>query len=159
MSKLIFRETKSSDLGFLDEIRGEELHKLHLDRFENQKKGFVKYLIVFNGKNPIGHVLITFKNFYSWHKFPAIEDLYVKKEERKKKFAKQIMGYAEFLVKTKGHNKICLDVETHEFWIRSFYESLGYEKISGVHDLKYFVERNGINEECVEKVNYFEKSL
>jgi GNAT superfamily N-acetyltransferase len=155
MSNLVFRKVKKSDLRFLEKIRDADLKELHLERIKNQNKKLVDYIIAFREEDPIGLILITYKNFHAWHKYPALEDLYIEKEERKKGFAKQIMIHAQNIIKKKGFKKACLDVETHEKWIRKFYESLGYKKISGVHDLKYEINGNQV----IEKVNYFEKKL
>ena len=159
MSKLTFQKINKSNMNLLDVIRGEELHKLHLDRIEKQMEGSVTYIIAFDKKEPVGHILITYEKSFSWHNYPAIEDLYVKENARHKGFAKQIMDHAESLVKQKGYNKICLDTETKEHWIRKFYESLGYKKISGVHELIYFIEQKDQRKKHIEYVNYFEKIL
>ena len=159
MADLILREATFNDLEMLDEIREDDLRELHLDRLKNQEQGHVTYIIAFDGQTPVGSVLITYKNSHGWHRFPAIEDLYVKDSEREKGVAKQLMVYAEDVVRKKHHPKICLDVETHEKWIRKFYESIGYRFVSGVHELRYTIRKEDSVEEHVEHVNYFEKDL
>ena len=150
--KLTFKKVEKEDLKFLDEIREKKLHKLHLERINNKQ---ANYIIAFYKKEPVGHVFIDYKSKYKWHKYPAIEDLYVKKEKRKKGIAVEIMNYAEKLIKQKGFKEACLDVETHEHWIRKFYERLGYSKVSGPHNLKY----KSNNKEITEMVFHLKKHL
>jgi len=157
-NKMKIRLTKKSDLIYLDKIRDKKLHKLHLKRIKTQERKEAEYLIAFYNKKPIGHVFINYKSKRRWHKSPIIEDLFIKDEEREKGYAKKIMLYAENLVKEKGFKTIELDVETNEKWIRSFYESLGYKKISGPHKLNYVLEDEG-DKEITETVYHLKKSL
>jgi len=150
--KLTFKQAKKGDLKFLDEIREKKLNKIHLYRI-NRKQA--EYILAFYKKEPVGHVFIDYKSKYKWHSCPAIEDLYVKASKRKKGIAINIMKQAEKQIKQKGFKEACLDVETHEHWIKKFYERLGYSKVSGPHNLKY----KSNNKEVTEIVFHLKKQL
>ncbi|MBU1245864.1 MAG: GNAT family N-acetyltransferase [Nanoarchaeota archaeon] len=135
--KLTFKKIEKEDLKFLNEIREKKLDEIHLGRIKKQNKDQANYIMAFFKKEPVSHVFIDYKSKYSWHKFPAIEDLYVKKSKRNKGIAQETMNYAEKQIKQKGFKEACLDVETHEHWIKKFYEKLGYSKVSGPHNLRY----------------------
>ncbi len=155
---LRFRYARKKDLASLDLIRETKLHQLHIDRITNQKKGNGEYILAFDKRSPVGHVFIDFKSPYEWHNCPIIVDLYVKDNERNKGFARKIMKYAEKRVKLKKYSLMGLDVETHEKWIRKFYEKIGYSFINGPHKLVYILKDKN-NKKVVERVNHFQKRI
>jgi GNAT superfamily N-acetyltransferase len=126
---LKFRIAKEDDLNHFDDIRGEKLHKLHLKRITLQKEGKGEYIIAFENNGPVGHIFVNYKN--SNNKYPVLEDLYVKEIERGKGIAKKILIYIEKRLKKQKYKEIGIDVETHELWIKKFYESLGYVLVGG----------------------------
>ncbi len=144
MEDLVFRNVKEGDLDYLDEIRGGKLNFLHLKRIKQQEEGSAEYIIAFKDSIPIGHVFINYGGDCEWHECPVQEDLYVKESERRKGYAKMILKYVEDKVKKKGHKVIGLDVEIHEHWIKKFYESLSYKKVSGPHKLIYSSGEEGL---------------
>lgn len=156
--RLIFKQASKRELKDLDEIRAKKLHKLHLERIKRQTRGNTEYIIAYIGKEPVGHVFVNYESKRKWHECPIIEDLYVKENVREKGIAKRIMKYAEGRIKQRKFGKVGLDVETHEHWIRKFYETLGYLRVSRPHNLSYILKDNK-NKKVTEKVIHLRKQL
>ncbi len=155
---LKFKLAKKSDLKNLEIIREEDINSIHLERINKQEQGKAEYLIAFDGKKPVGHLFIDYKSKSTWVKSPILVDLYVKQSERKKGLGLKIINYSLEKVKAKGYKKVGLDVETHEHWIRKFYEKLGFKKISGPHKSTYTIKEE--NNKVYTEITYFlEKEL
>ena len=141
--KIILRLATEKDLHLFEEIRGEKLTKLHLDRLKKQKMNKVEYFLAFIDKKPAGHMMLNYKAKRKWYTCPILEDLYVKESERNKGIATQIINFAEKHLKDKKYKELALDVETHEIWLKKFYEDLGFKKINGIHKLIWINKDKG----------------
>jgi len=131
---------------------------LHLSRLKKQKSEKANYIIAFDNNKPVGHLFIDYKSKYSWHKNPVIMDLYVAEDERKKGIATKLMNYAESLIKKRGFDIACLDVEINNLFVKRFYEKMGYKMISGPHNLIY-IEHDNNNKKVTEVVVHLVKNI
>jgi GNAT superfamily N-acetyltransferase len=116
---------------------------------KRQKAGKAVYFLALLGKEPVGHIFLNYGKDNEWYEDVVLEDLYVRQDQRKKGFASEIMEYAERFVSQKGFSEMGLDVETHEHWIKKFYEGIGYVEVSGPHDLVYEGEKGKVREKIV----------
>ncbi len=120
-------------------IRNERLPELHQSRLKQQEEGVAEYLIVFRGNEPIGHVFV----FYKEDTLPLLQDLFVKKEERKKGIAKKILDLTGQRIKKKDFTKMAIEAEEDEEWIRNFYENTGFELHSSPHKASWVEKDSG----------------
>ncbi len=156
MEKLTFRLATKGDIKAFEDIREEDLHNLHLERISKQKEKKAEYFIVFLRNQPVGHVFINYDN--KGYLYTILEDIYVKKQFRKKGIAKKIVFFAERHLKQRGQKEIGLEADIENKWLNKFYEDLGYKRISGPHKNTYILKDKG-NKELVEVVYRLKKSL
>jgi len=155
---LEFRLAGKGDLENLDVIRDENLRSMHVKRLENQEKGLGEYLIAFSNKKPVAHLYLRYESKRSWINEPVLEDLYVKENERKKGYAKELVEYALIRLKENNYKKAGIAVETHEDWIKNFYEKLGFKQKGRPHTTYYTIKEKG-NKRFTEIVYYLVKTL
>lgn len=151
------RKATIKDMKDLDEIRGEKLPKRHKSRLKQQKEGKAIYFIAFEGKNPVGHVFVVLEGNEKFHNSPILQDLWVKESFRKHKFGTKIIQETEKKLKKLGYDKIGIDVEIKEKWIKSFYEKIGFNVIGKPHKTRW--TDKDTNKKVVEFVFHLEKGL
>lgn len=132
-SKIVLRKARVEDFVLLDEIRGSSAPKLHTERLREQAEKKSLYLLAFIEEISVGHIYVVFKGTQEYHTSPVLQDLYVKKELREQKLGTKIIREAERALKELGHDKVSLDVETRNEWIRKIYEKQGFKLKSGPH--------------------------
>jgi len=141
----------------LNIIRKEKLRKLHNSRLKLQKEGKALYLIVYIKNKPVGHVFVHLKGNEKYHSCPTLQDLFVKENLRRKKIGARILKKVERKLKSKGHKKVGLDVETKEKWLLFFYEKIGYKIIGKPHKQTWTQKDSGKKMNTV--VFHLEKKL
>ncbi|MDD4983855.1 MAG: GNAT family N-acetyltransferase [Candidatus ainarchaeum sp.] len=144
MASLTIKQANRENLKDLDFIRECKLPKLHEKRFIFQDKGKSNYYIFFKDGIPVGHVDVIFKSRIKYHKCPVLQDLYVKKSERKKGFGKNILNQVGKKLKPMGYKYMGLDVEKKEPGLRKFYESCGF-KVYGEPHRQIWIEKDNNN--------------
>jgi len=127
------RKVKKSDFKLLDKIRGDKSQKLHESRLNFQNKGEANYYISFENNKPIGHVFVHLSGNSKHHRCPVIQDLQVKKDQRKKGLGLKIILEVEKKLKNLGYKKFGLDVETNEKWLIKFYKKIGFKRIGNIY--------------------------
>lgn len=152
---LNFRLATKEDVGILNDIRGKELTEFHLEHINNKS---MEYIIAYDGKEPVSHIIIDYKCKNKWVHCPLLNNLEVKSDKRKKGYGRKIIEYAIKRVKDKGYKKASIEVETHEVWIKEFYEKMGFKKVSGPHTINYKIKDMG-NKEFTEVVYHLVKNL
>jgi len=131
MPKITLREVTEEDLiNNLDIIRNEKLPKLHRERLNKQLEGKSVYFIAFEDKKPVGHIYVNHQGDYQ---YPLLEDLFVKKTERKRGIAKEILRQVELYAEKQGYEKLGINSEVGENWVQQFYENIGFAITSGPH--------------------------
>ena len=144
MSTITVRKVKPADLPAFEVIRGEQFPKQQKKRIRKQREGAALYLIAFEGKDPVGHVYIPYRDDSPYHySYPVLQDLYVKKEKRRHGIGRKILRQAEARMRKLGYKKIGIGVEVHEYWIRKFYESAGFAVASEPHTESWTEEDTG----------------
>ncbi len=93
--------------------------ELEIDEFDDSAIHFVGY----EGEKPVAASRLRFV-----HGFGKLERICVKTEYRGHSFGKQIIAAMEEVIRDYGFEKAKLNAQTHA---EAFYESLGYQTISG----------------------------
>jgi|GEM_PF-5589230 len=134
MQKYSFRQASAADLSKLDEIRQEKLHKLHLGRLEEQKKGQSEYIIAFVNENPVGHIFILYGRDDRHPFYPQFQDLFVKESMRGQGIAIKMLLDAEKRVRNRDFHEVYLEYEITKPQLKKFYENRGYLLLGGPYD-------------------------
>ncbi len=156
MDKVNLRLANKQDLGILEDIRNEQLPKLHLLRIKKQEEKKGEYFIAFRRRLPVGHVFINYKN--SLYEYPLLEDLFVKEKFRNQSIANKILIFVEDHIKRKGFKDVGLDVEISKTWLKELYEKRGYVKVSGPFTWTYIHKDKG-NKKTTKELYHLKKQL
>ncbi|UCD20970.1 MAG: GNAT family N-acetyltransferase [archaeon] len=162
------RPIEKKELGLVNLKLPQESPSLHRRRFKEQEKGNVVYLIAWNNKTPIGHLLVRFngarykkvKKYLK--KCPHLESLGVGKKVRRKGIATKIVRKAENMLKRKKFGKVGLAVEDNPKSAPNIlYKKIGYKDWGhgNVIDIWSFVNKRGKKITRREKCVYLIKNL
>lgn len=139
---------------------------LHGKNLADQEKGNSLWLIAWLKKEPIAHLQITFKKPHIQEikkqikKCPHLSTLYVKEKYRKRGIAKELIKFAENLIRKKGYKKIGLSVVKDDKFLNNFYNKLGYHDWGkGIVIDSWKELENGKLIDEKEKCNYLIKKL
>ena len=130
MAKDYFKEL---DSGFYIK---KDFKKNYLESIFKHKNHFIKYIIV--NKKPIGFVKFGIENhYYQKIKVGHIFDLYIKREFRKKKIAKEVLMIIFKKLKKSNVKKIKIEILKNNKKAKIFWKKIGFLHITEVFQLNY----------------------
>lgn len=102
------------------------------DHFEQQRRGEIVYLIAWQDRFPIGHVLLQWAGVDNGpaasrlEKCPYLGDLFVAEDYRSSSVGSQLLAAAEQRAKDQGYQRVGFYVRRDHHRTRSLYEHRGY---------------------------------
>jgi ribosomal protein S18 acetylase RimI-like enzyme len=123
---------KDTDLDLLEqEVPSPGQSKFHIGRMKMQNEGIASYLVAWDDKKPVGHLLIKWNGFgpvmpESLKNIPELNSFEVAESSRGKGVGTSLIKAAENLAKQKGVKTIGLLVNPDNPRAKLLYERLGY---------------------------------
>ena len=137
----MIRHATNKDYSALKNIRPNLTDETIRERLEKQAKGEIEYLILDENGQLVSFILLYWHGKYTHPKYPDMVDLYTKKSERGKGYAKQLIAECEKLAKGRGFTKIGMAVNpdlnspAHQLYLKLGYKHDGGKKyLDGVYD-------------------------
>ena len=129
------RPLAADDLAQLQKGLPPEHPEAHVRRLGDQRTGRVTYLIAWQGRRAVGHLLVRWGGPTNpelvWRlgrraDHPYVEALFVHPELRSQTVGSQLLGAAERLVRARGFRRVGLAVAVENVRAQALYERLGY---------------------------------
>ncbi len=110
-------------------------HGCHADRLARQELGKITYLVAFDGKTPVGHLVLNWNGSAHEHvrrpDVPEIQRLRVHAAWRGQHVGRALLRAAEAHALVAGRAQVCLTVDVANHHAISLYESEGYRDWGG----------------------------
>lgn len=139
----------------------------HIERFISQENGDALYLVAWDGKLPVGHLLLKWRGTADEpvaseiKDCPDLEDLFVCPDYRSSGIGTRLLECAEHAAAKRGDTRIGLGVSVDNPRARSLYERLGYID-TGLDEYEaggVYIERDGSERTWSEVCVYLTKPL
>lgn len=164
------RPLAADDLALLQKDLPPEHPEAHVRRLGDQRTGRVTYLIAWQGRRALGHLLVRWGGPTNpeivWRlgrraDHPYVEALFVHQEYRSQMIGSQLLNEAERLVRLRGFRRIGLAVAIGNVRAQALYDRLDYRDADVGELVNYWSYVDEVGREVIgtETVTYLVKQL